>query len=96
MSLLSQRVERQEPYGSLNGRFRRSRLGLMRHETGQDVDGSLPKACPFTTKPLLEGLLFDVDPIQQISGIDGSGLFEIPRSFSRGQPFKLGDVDVDS
>src|SRR6266545_3790570 len=61
VSLLSQRVERQEPDGKLNGRFWRARLGLMGHETGQDVDGSLPKACPFTTKPLLEGLLFDVE-----------------------------------
>jgi hypothetical protein len=68
----------------------------MRHEPDQHVDSSFPKACPLTAKPLLEGLLADVDTIQQISNVEGSGLFEIPWRFSRGQPFKLGDVDVDS
>ena len=95
VSLLSQRVERQEPDGKLNGRFRRARLGLMGHQPGEHVDGTFPKACPFTTKPLLEGLLADIETIQQISDVEGSGLLEVPRSVSRGQPFKLGDVDVD-
>ena len=95
MSLLPQRIERQEPDGSLDGRLRRSRFGLMRHESGQDVDGCLPKAGPFTTKPLLEELLVDVKTIQQISNIQGSGLFESPRRVSRSQPLKLDDVDIN-
>src|SRR5438094_1180704 len=94
MSLLPQRIERQEPDGRLDGRLRRSRFGLMRHESGQDVDGYLPKACPFTTKPLLEELLVDVKTIQQIASIQSSGLFESPRRVPRSQPLKLDDVDI--
>ena len=66
----------------------------MRHESGQDVDGCLPKACPFTTKPLLEELLVDVKTIQQISNIEGGGLFESPRRVPRSQPLKLDDVNI--
>src|SRR5262249_10347510 len=87
--------ERQEPHGRLNGRFRRARPGLMRHQAGKHVDGSLPKACPFSTEPLLEGVLADIETIQQISDVEGSGLFEVPWTFLGGQPSKLGDVDVD-
>jgi len=67
----------------------------MRHEPRQDVDGSFAKARPFTTEPLLEGLLTDVDTVQQISDIECSGLFEVIQSVSRGQTLKLGDIDLD-
>src|SRR5262249_12176494 len=95
VSLLSQRVERQEPDGSLNRRFRGARLGLMGHQPGQHVDGSFPKACSFSIEPLLEGVFADIETIQQISDVEGSGLLEVPGTFLGGQPFKLGDVDVD-
>jgi hypothetical protein len=68
----------------------------MGHQPGEHVDGTFPKACPFTTKPFLEGVLADIETIQQISNVEGSGLLEIPRSVSRGQPFKVSDVNVDT
>src|SRR5262249_17101972 len=95
VGLLSQRVEHQEPGGSLDRRFRRSRIGLMWHQPGKYVDGSFPQACPFTPKPLLEGVLADIEAIQQISDVEGSGLLEGFWTLERGQPFELGDVDVD-
>jgi len=58
------------------------------------VDGSFSKTRPFAAKPLLEGLLADVDTIQQISNVECRGLVEISRSASSGQPFKLGDIDI--
>src|SRR5215475_9663970 len=95
VSLLSQRVERQEPDGSLNGRFRRAGLGLMGHQPAQHVDGNFPKARSLSTKPLLEEVLADIETIQEISDVESGGQLEVFGAFSRGQPFKLGDVDVD-
>src|SRR5262249_25563532 len=77
VSLLSERVERQEPDGSLNRRFRRARPDLMGYEPGEHADGTFPKACPFTTKPLLERVLADVETIQQIADVESRGLLEI-------------------
>jgi hypothetical protein len=95
VSLLSQGVERQELDGSLDGRFRRAGLRLMRHEPSQGMDGSFPQAGAFTTKPLLEELLADVDAIQKIPDVEGSSLLQLPRAFLGGQPFELGNVDID-
>src|SRR5262249_15425095 len=67
----------------------------MRYQPGKHVDGSFPKACPFGTEPLLEGVLADIETIQQIPDVEGSGLFEVTGTFLGGQPFKLGHVDVD-
>jgi hypothetical protein len=67
----------------------------MRHQPAKHVDGSFPKACPFSIEPLLEGVLADIETIQQISEVEGRGLFEVPGTFLGGQPLKLGNVDVD-
>src|SRR5262249_42160321 len=96
VSFFAKGGERQEPDGNLDRGFRGSRLGLMWQEPGEDVDSRFPKTPPFTAKPLLEGLLADVDTVQQISNVKCSGLFEISGSSSRGQPLKLDHVDVDS
>jgi hypothetical protein len=66
----------------------------MLQQSGENVDGSFPKARPFTAKPLVERLLSDVETIQQISNVEYGGLFEISRSASGGVPFKLGDIDI--
>ena len=68
----------------------------MRHQPGQHVDGSFAKARPFTTEPLLEGLLADVDTVQQIFRRRVQrpvrGYFGASREAST---LKLGDVDLD-
>src|SRR4029450_11503069 len=46
-------------------------------------------------KPILERLLADVDTIQQVTRVQGSGLFERLRGVTRGQPFEPGDIDVE-
>src|SRR5262245_60370445 len=66
----------------------------MLQQRGENVDGSFPKARPFAAKPLFERLLADVEAIQQISSVECSRLFEIPRSAPGGEPFKLWDIDI--
>src|SRR5581483_3302180 len=95
MHVLAQRVEREEPRRGVECGFGSAVRDAPLEELRQDLDREPVQALALDGAPLLEGLLVDAQPVEELALVAGGRALERPRIATGGGRFELAHVDAD-